>query len=290
MIIRTLPVVMEKPKTLAAARHDDEADGPPSAPASKQKFVPASGGSIGSSGKQKRQSASARTFLKIGLFAMAAFHFSWVAGQLSALGDSPSRDGLLIAPEYDGDGTDPRAPPSDPGARGRRRHGYGSIYDPRDRPPPARGSPNAELRALVSPRGEYGCPDGLVYVRDHVMPDNVTHPPGRRIPRLFHITAKSRCMTAGFAENVDRWKRALGSGYSIYVHDDAAVNRFIYQRQWTEFPELKEVMGCVTAGAAKADIWRYVMVWEYGGIYRYPLPTCVTAPDTVVVCFPFAKD
>jgi len=26
-------------------------------------------------------------------------------------------------------------------------------------------------------------------------------------------------------------------------------------------------MGCVTSGAAKADIWRYVLIWEYGGVY-----------------------
>lgn len=254
---------MDEPKLAQGA----EADGPPSGSATKQKLAPASGNSIGgtgSKGKQKKQSA--RTLLKVGLFMMVAFHFSWVAKQLSVLGDSSSLDGALIAPEYDEDGSDVRASSIDAGGRTTRvRHT--SIYDPRGRPLPKHESPNAELQALVSSREEYDCPNELVYVKDHVMPDNVTHPPGRKIPYLFHITAKSRCMTAGFAENIERWKRALGSKYSIYIHDDDAVNKFIYQRQWMEFPELKEVMGCVTAGAAKADIWRYVMVWEYGGIY-----------------------
>ena len=251
---------MEKKQKLAQGA---EADGPPSAPATRQKVAPVSGSSIGgtgSSGKQRKQSA--RTLLKIGLFLMVAFHFSWVAKQLSALGDSSSHDGVLIAPEYNQDGG------SGDASRQTTKSRQTSIYDPRGRPLPKHESPNAELQALVSSHREYDCPNDLVYVKDHVMPDNVTHPPGRKIPYLLHITAKSRCMTAGFADNVERWKRAIGSKYSIYIHDDDAVNKFIYQRQWVEFPELKEVMGCVTAGAAKADIWRYIMVWEYGGIYR----------------------
>merc|ERR1712216_76156 len=105
------------------------------------------------------------------------------------------------------------------------------------------------------------------YVDDHVLPDSVTHPPGRLVPRLLHITAKSRCMTHAFANNINKWKNVLGGKYSIYIHDDDAVNKFIYQRRWVEFPELKEVLGCVTAGVAFADIWRYIMIWEYGGIY-----------------------
>jgi len=30
--------------------------------------------------------------------------------------------------------------------------------------------------------------------------------------------------------------------------DDDAVNKFIYEKRWMEFSELKEVMACVTAG------------------------------------------
>ena len=39
-------------------------------------------------------------FLKIGLAASVAFHFTWVATQLSSLGTHMNVDELLIAPEY----------------------------------------------------------------------------------------------------------------------------------------------------------------------------------------------
>lgn len=128
-------------------------------------------------------------------------------------------------------------------------------------------SPYAELQHLVSSHQKYNCPNGLTFVEDHILPYNITHPVGRKIPNLLHITAKSRCMTQPFASNVDRWKQRLGEKYSIFIHDDDAVNKFLYEKRWKEFPELKEIMSCVTAGAAKADIWRYMMVWDYGGIY-----------------------
>ena len=125
-----------------------------------------------------------------------------------------------------------------------------SPFDPRGKSLPSHPSPNAELQDLVSSHKKYHCPEGLIFVEDHILPDNVTHPPGRRIPHLFHVTSKSRCMTQSFASNIDRWKKTLGSKYSIYIHDDDAVNKFIYHKRWMEFPELKEVLACVTSGVS----------------------------------------
>ena len=85
-------------------------------------------------------------------------------------------------------------------------------------------------------------------------PDSITHPPNRLVPYLFHVTSKSRCMTQSFANNMVRWKNAIGSKYSIYIHDDNAVNKFIYEKSWMEFPELPEVMACVTAGVSRYDM------------------------------------
>ena len=84
----------------------------------------------------------------------------------------------------------------------------------------------------------------------HEQPDNITHPTNRKIPHLFHVTSKSRCMTPSFASNIDKWKKTLGSKYSVYIHDDDAVNKFIYEKRWWELPELPEIMACVTAGVS----------------------------------------
>ncbi len=146
---------------------------------------------------------------------------------------------------------------------------------------PSNTSPNAELQALVNPFSTmtnnhntdayYSCPDGLIYVSDHIiaLPQESTinnrqsssstssssnNNNRRLIPNILHFTTKSRCMTSAFAANIQLWKDRLGSQYSIYIHDDDAVDEFIYQRIWTEFPELKEVMACVTAGVREFSL------------------------------------
>lgn len=205
-----------------------------------------------------------KSILKIGLLASVSYNFIWVGKQLSSLGEHGSYEDLLIAPEYTADGRDVYSSAT---STFHTSSSLSSPFDPRGKSLPAHISPNAELQDLVSSHKKYSCPDGLIYVEDHILPNNITHPPGRRIPHLLHITTKSRCMTESFAHNVNKWKQRLGSKYSIYIHDDDAVNKFVYQKQWMEFPELKEVMACITAGAAKADVWRYVMIWEYGGVY-----------------------
>jgi len=49
------------------------------------------------------------------------------------------------------------------------------------------------------------------------------------------------------------------------MHDDKAVKRLFDSRKWPEFPLLKEVLPCLSSGAMKADYWRYLAIWEYGG-------------------------
>ena len=41
----------------------------------------------------------------------------------------------------------------------------------------------------------------------------------------------------------------------------------LLQRHWPEFPQLQLMQSCILSGAAKADIWRLLVLWEYGGIY-----------------------
>jgi len=55
-------------------------------------------------------------------------------------------------------------------------------------------------------------------------------------------------------------------GYSIFFHDDDAVDRLLNQ-DWPEFPHLKEILPCVRRGAMKVDVWRVLAVYKYGGVY-----------------------
>ena len=104
-----------------------------------------------------------------------------------------------------------------------------------------------------------------------ILDGSITYPPNRSIPNIIHMTSKSRCITSRVRENILQWKF---EGYSIYFHDDAAVDRLL-DKYFPAFPHLQIVKDCSISGAAKADIWRYLVLWEYGGIYTGKLHTSI---------------
>jgi hypothetical protein len=105
-------------------------------------------------------------------------------------------------------------------------------------------------------------------VNDTHLPHTVTHPPGRKIPRIIHITSKSRCVTPHVFQHLAQWQLY---GHSVYFHDDDAVDRLLHANHTMTINEivanLTQVLSCVTTGATKSDLWRYLILWHYGGIY-----------------------
>ena len=97
-----------------------------------------------------------------------------------------------------------------------------------------------------------------------VLDESITHPKNRKIPRIIHMTSKSRCMHNNFVDNINKWKF---TNYSFYFHNDAAMNQLLQTKYWPEFPNLQLMQHCTLAGAQKADLWRLLILWEYGGIY-----------------------
>jgi len=85
----------------------------------------------------------------------------------------------------------------------------------------------------------------------------------RKIPKIVHMTSKSHCVSPIFKNNIEKW---YFDENSFFMHDDDAVDR-LFDRDWPEFPLLKESLSCITSGAGKADLWRYLVLWKYGGIY-----------------------
>ena len=123
-------------------------------------------------------------------------------------------------------------------------------------------SPMPTIMELVGSTDNYECPEGLVLVKDSIDP-SFYEKSERKIPKVIHMTSKSRCMTQAFSDNVDKWRF---KGHSLFFHDDDAVDRLI-NRRWIEFPQLQDTLECMVPGAAIADLWRYMMLWVYGGIY-----------------------
>lgn len=98
---------------------------------------------------------------------------------------------------------------------------------------------------------------------------DVRGPPFRQqsqgIPRIIHQTSKSRCLTQRFAQATDQWREL--KGWSYYFHDDAAVQRLM-EHYYQEFPLLQDIVeNCILYGTLKSDLWRYLVLWIYGGIY-----------------------
>ena len=92
------------------------------------------------------------------------------------------------------------------------------------------------LLEFVDADPETSCPEGLVLVPDtRLFNDSAWN--ASAIPKIIHVTAKSRCMTTSFKDNLDKWRLP---GYSLLVHNDAAVNSFLEQ-YWPEFPEIPKL-------------------------------------------------
>lgn len=105
------------------------------------------------------------------------------------------------------------------------------------------------------------CPDGASPILDTIREEDNK----RRIPRVVHITAKSRCATPQVHDIVNRWRF---EGHSLYFHDDYAVKRLTsHPLSQSSFPLLNETLKCVTNGATKSDLWRYLVLHTYGGLY-----------------------
>lgn len=120
---------------------------------------------------------------------------------------------------------------------------------------------------IAAPLGPPTCDSPLQYIPSRYVHGSINgkRKDGgkRKIPKIVHMTSKSHCVTPNFKRNIELW---YFEGYSFFMHDDAAVDR-LFDRDWPEFPLLKESLSCIHSGAGKADLWRYLLLWEYGGIY-----------------------
>jgi mannosyltransferase OCH1-like enzyme len=154
---------------------------------------------------------------------------------------------------------------------------------------PPHSSPDrrpASLMDLTQSHRATKCPPSLVLVKDTLIDPELAFAENRKIPRIVHISSSSRCNVKLLADNIDTWRL---KDHFLFLHDDEAVHRLLYQ-DWPEFPFLKNIMKCLPEGmgAAWIDLWRLLVLWEYGGIYAdldsSPVPelfnaTTITADD-----------
>lgn len=114
------------------------------------------------------------------------------------------------------------------------------------------------------------CPDGLVYIDDIIHEQSSDKFAQYKIPPIFFQTMKSRCVHSAVAKPINAWREALPE-FSFRMYDDDAMDAMLYDEKWeSTFPGLKYAVKCIDMinnPTMKADIWRYLVLWEYGGIY-----------------------
>mmetsp|Transcript_2608 Transcript_2608/g.4064 ORF Transcript_2608/g.4064 Transcript_2608/m.4064 type:complete len:278 (-) Transcript_2608:3-836(-) len=115
------------------------------------------------------------------------------------------------------------------------------------------------------------CPEGQFFMEDRVAYTNDQPDKQRRlIPNVLYQTSKSRCLTNPFKTGIESWREAI-PGLSNIFHDDEAMDELLNDSKWeNDFPNLKYFLQCVNHAdmpVMKADVWRYLIVWENGGIY-----------------------
>jgi hypothetical protein len=84
----------------------------------------------------------------------------------------------------------------------------------------------------------------------------------RRIPAIVHQASKTRCLTRSFDRASLRW--ALRKS-SYYIHDSIAVKRLVFS-EFPEFPQLALLSEDCVAESILFGLWRYLVLWTYGGI------------------------
>lgn len=121
------------------------------------------------------------------------------------------------------------------------------------------------------------CPRDTRRIADVVNVHEKEHRTDRRIPKIFHRQAKTRCVTPDLYQLQERWHRALSSGgdqesvggWSLYFHSDEAVTRLLGMEElYGPFPHLRQLLrNCVQDRDTKSLLWRYLALYVYGGIY-----------------------
>lgn len=87
---------------------------------------------------------------------------------------------------------------------------------------------------------------------------------GSKIPKIVHQTGRTKCLTPSFFELCNKWKL---HAHRYYFHDEKAVNRLL-MKEFPEFPSLRTILrNCVNSSKVKTDLWRFLILYVYGGIY-----------------------
>ncbi len=108
----------------------------------------------------------------------------------------------------------------------------------------------SSIRNNLNKGGDYG----LVPYRE----------PGNTIPKTIHQTYHLKNLPVEIQENINKLK-SMNPGWEHKLYDDADIDKYIAQNM----PELYKFYQMINPvyGAARADFFRYVLIYNEGGVY-----------------------
>jgi len=83
------------------------------------------------------------------------------------------------------------------------------------------------------------------------------------IPKRIYQTWKTQQLPRGIDITIKKFLHN-NPGYTHYLYDDKDISNFVH----VNFPgEISDAFDCLNIGAARADLWRYLILYKCGGIY-----------------------
>ena len=106
------------------------------------------------------------------------------------------------------------------------------------------------------------------------------------IPKHIYQTWKTRDLPSGIQQVISRFL-AINPGWAHHLYDDVEMLEFIS----THFQgRVLQAFNMLAIGAARADLWRYCILYSNGGVYldidadiRAPLDCLIRADDNAVI-------
>lgn len=104
---------------------------------------------------------------------------------------------------------------------------------------------------------------------------------GAQIPRVIHqIYFSKNPLPVGLANNIQAIK-AMNPGWEHRLYDDQAINAFIFEHYGPEIANLFYKIN-PQYGAARADLFRYLLMYKCGGVYLDIKSTTVQPLDRAI--------
>jgi mannosyltransferase OCH1-like enzyme len=83
------------------------------------------------------------------------------------------------------------------------------------------------------------------------------------IPKRIYQTWKTKDLPPGIKKVINRMME-FNPSYNHYLYDDKEIDKFVMENYQGE---ISEAYNQLNIGAARADLWRYLILYKYGGVY-----------------------